>query len=143
MDWNDPTVIEIEKAITFQYGKKFRERGPPPPSDSGVELWRGQAWRPNAGRWGNRGGKRLAEWNQHFYGSPGGDRSDLIPTYDSNRLVYLWCGSWCGSCGDCFLFEGKASKGAGKGDGKGDGKGAHASERKTFTTSHHNKHLKI
>ena len=61
LDWNDPSVIAVEKAITFAYGRKFRDRGPPPPSDGGPERWRGQAWRAS-GRWGNRGGKRKQEF---------------------------------------------------------------------------------
>ena len=66
IDWNSPSVIEIEKRITFMYGKKFKERGPPAPSEGGPELWRNQKYRESSGRWGNRGGKHKHEWTAYF-----------------------------------------------------------------------------
>eukprot|EP00969_Alexandrium_andersonii_P050453 2215329-Alexandrium_andersonii.AAC.1 len=60
VDWNDPAVIAIEKHITFTYGRKFKERGPPPKAEGGPEHWHGQAWREKGQRWGNRGGARKA-----------------------------------------------------------------------------------
>jgi hypothetical protein len=61
-------VVAIEQAITFAYGCKLRNRGPEAPEVSGMETWRGQQWRPGSQRWGNRGGKRLAEWNAFYAG---------------------------------------------------------------------------
>ena len=78
MDWSHPVAIEIAKKITFTYGKKFRDRGPEAPEESGVAEWRGQKWRAHGQRWGNRGGKRLAEWNAFYAGknaSKGKDKS--------------------------------------------------------------------
>ena len=66
IDWNDPAVIEIEKKITFEYGKKFKERGPPAPDKGGPTTWRGQVFRQQGHRWGNRGGKYKEEWKQLF-----------------------------------------------------------------------------
>jgi hypothetical protein len=66
IDWNDPATIEIEKQITFEYGRKFGERGPPAPDEGGPEKWRGQVWRAESKRWGNRGGKNAAAWKAHF-----------------------------------------------------------------------------
>ena len=37
MDWNDPLAVEIEKHVTFTYGMKFRDRGPPNPKEGGLE----------------------------------------------------------------------------------------------------------
>ena len=66
LDWNDPRIIDIEKAITFAYGRSFKDRGPPPPSEGGPDLWRGQVFREKSGRWGNRGGKRRAEFDAKY-----------------------------------------------------------------------------
>jgi len=66
IDWNNPAVIEIEKAITFEYGKKFKDRGPPPPDQGGPTTWRGQVFRESGNRWGNRGGKNKEAWNKFF-----------------------------------------------------------------------------
>ena len=66
IDWNSPSVAEIEKAITFAHGRKFKDRGPPAPEEGGPELWRGQKWRSSSQRWGNRGGKRKEAWKQFF-----------------------------------------------------------------------------
>ena len=60
INWNDPATIEIEKSITFAYGRKFKERGPPGPSEGGPTEWRFQKWRESSGRWGNRVGKNKA-----------------------------------------------------------------------------------
>ena len=61
IDWNSEEAIRIEKHITFTYGRKFRDRGPPPPEEGGPDTWRNQAWRASGQRWGNRGGKHRAE----------------------------------------------------------------------------------
>jgi hypothetical protein len=66
IDWNDPEVIRIEKHITFTYGRKFADRGPPPPGQGGPELWRNQHFRAESNRWGNRGGKHRHEWTAKF-----------------------------------------------------------------------------
>ena len=55
-DWNSDGAVEAEKYFAFIYGKAFHERGPPPPKEGGPETWRGQAWREEGQRWGNRGG---------------------------------------------------------------------------------------
>ena len=52
--------------MTFCYGAKFKERGPPAPSSGGPQLWNGQKYRVSSGRWGNRGGTRQAEFAAIF-----------------------------------------------------------------------------
>jgi hypothetical protein len=101
LDWNSSEVIEIEKAITFTYGKKFRERGPPAPKDGGPELWRNQVWRESAQRWGNRGGKNREAWAAKF-GGKSAKASGQSKGKDEGK------GSSKGKFGDY------------KGDGKGD-----------------------
>ena len=76
IDWNDPATIEIEKRITFTYGRKFKDRGPPPPAEGGPEQWRHQKWRESGGRWGNRGGKNKLFWNAVFGGKAKGGKGD-------------------------------------------------------------------
>jgi hypothetical protein len=76
IDWNDPEVIRIEQAITFTYGKKFADRGPPPPGQGGPELWRNQAFRAESNRWGNRGGKHRHEWTAKFQAKGKGKGKD-------------------------------------------------------------------
>jgi hypothetical protein len=66
IDWNSPEAIRIEQAITFTYGRKFAERGPPPPAEGGPDLWRNQKFREASGRWGNRGGKHRHEWTSYY-----------------------------------------------------------------------------
>lgn len=70
LDWNDPKTIAIEKAVTFAYGVKFRDRGPCGPEECGVDQWRGQVWREKGQRWGNRGG-RHREYYAKKYGGRG------------------------------------------------------------------------
>ncbi|CAK0827787.1 unnamed protein product [Prorocentrum cordatum] len=70
VDWNDPAVINVEKALVLEFKchKKFKARGPPGPLQGGPKEWRGQAWRAKSGRWGPRGGRsmRLAEFQAKF-----------------------------------------------------------------------------
>jgi len=66
VDWNSPEAIEIEKAITFTYGRKFKDRGPDPPHAGGPALWRNQVWRATGNRWGNRGGANREAWAAKF-----------------------------------------------------------------------------
>ena len=68
-------AIQIEQHITFTYGKKFRDRGPEAPEQSGVHEWRHQPWRKQGERWGTRGGTRRAEWNA-FYQAKGKGKSN-------------------------------------------------------------------
>ena len=102
-------TIEIEKHITFMYGKKFADRGPPPPAEGGPEQWRHQKWRESGNRWGNRGGKNKHFLTSVFSGKAKGDRGD-------------------GKKGGDKKGDGKKGRdkngGDGKGDGKGDGSGA-------------------
>ena len=50
---------------------------PPPKEQGGPESWRGQVWRLSAERWGNRGGKRKAEWAAYWRGE--GPRPEAQP----------------------------------------------------------------
>ena len=54
LDWNQPIVVKLEKALIFKYGcnRAFRERGPPGPESGGPQLWRNQEWRKGSNRWG-------------------------------------------------------------------------------------------
>ena len=76
IDWNDPATIEIEKQITFMYGRKFANRGPPAPAEGGPEQWRQQKWRESGNRWGNRGGKHKHYWTSVHGGKAKGDKGD-------------------------------------------------------------------
>ena len=64
LDWNQPVVVKLEKALILKYGvpRKFRERGPPGPEAGGPNQWRCQKWRTGSERWGNSGGKNKAWW---------------------------------------------------------------------------------
>ena len=66
IDWDSDQAREIEKIITFQYGAKFKERGPPGPDQGGPTTWHGQKFRQGSQRWGNRGGKKAAEISAWF-----------------------------------------------------------------------------
>ena len=59
IDWNDPAVVQLEKALIFELGikKKMRDRGPPGPDRGGPAEWRGLKWRASSQRWGSRGGR--------------------------------------------------------------------------------------
>ena len=113
IDWDSAMAIEIEKQITFHYGAKFKERGPPGPDDGGPQNWRGQQWREGSKRWGNRGGKKAAEisaWyaeQRRLQASEGGGGSS-----SSSK------GAKSSSKGDGGKHSG--SKGGGKAGGKGD-----------------------
>ena len=76
IDWKDPSTIEIEKQITFAYGAKFKDRGPPAPSEGGPEQWRHQKWRESGNRWGNRGGKNKHVWTAFFAGKAKGEKAE-------------------------------------------------------------------
>ena len=69
-------TIEIEKQITFAYGAKFKDRGPPAPSEGGPEQWRHQKWRESGNRWGNRGGKNKHVWTAFFAGKAKGEKAE-------------------------------------------------------------------
>ena len=63
MDWNSDAAISAEQWFALNYGRKFKERGPPAPEEGGPTRWRHQAYREQAGRWGKRGGARKAFWS--------------------------------------------------------------------------------
>jgi hypothetical protein len=140
IDWNSPEAIRIEQAITFTYGRKFAERGPPAPGDGGPDLWRHQKFREHSGRWGNRGGKHRHEWTTYFQSKGKGKSSN--PTASSSDSGDKGKGKTGdkgtgdkgkGSCdkgkgtgdkGTSLKGKGTCDKGKGTGDkGKGDGKG--------------------
>ena len=66
IDWNDPQCIQAEREIFKALQVRMRDRGPPPSSEGGPQTWKGQVWREGSQRWGNRGGKRVAEWTAFF-----------------------------------------------------------------------------
>ena len=55
-----------ERKAAEEAGVRWQERGPPGPAAGGPETWRGQSYRPNSGRWANRGGGNR-DWYQHFH----------------------------------------------------------------------------
>jgi hypothetical protein len=55
-----------ERKAAEEAGLRWQDRGPPGPKDGGPETWRGQNYRPNSGRWSNRGGGNR-DWYQHFH----------------------------------------------------------------------------
>jgi hypothetical protein len=115
IDWNSPEAIRIEQAITFTYGRKFADRGPPPPGEGGPDMWRHQKFREHSGRWGNRGGKHRHEWTSWIQsGDKGkGKGKSLNPTASSSDLG----DKGKGKTGD----KGTGDKGSGdKGKGTGD-----------------------
>lgn len=63
-DWQDLDELEAETAAAREAGLRWQDRGPPPSETDGT--WRGQRFRPEAGRWGNRGGA-LKDWYSAFY----------------------------------------------------------------------------
>lgn len=63
-DWQDLDELEAEAAAAREAGLRWQDRGPPPSETDGT--WRGQRFRPEAGRWGNRGGA-LKDWYSAFY----------------------------------------------------------------------------
>ena len=56
--------MDDETRIAKQHGTPWKDRGPP--GDEDVQFWRGQKWRANSKRWGNRGGKS-ASWYETYY----------------------------------------------------------------------------
>jgi hypothetical protein len=111
IDWNSPEAIRIEQAITFTYGRKFADRGPPPPGQGGPDVWRNQQFREHSNRWGNRGGKHRHEWTSWFQGGKGKSSN---PTASSSGTG----DKGKGKTGD----KGTGNKGKGTGDkGKGTG----------------------
>jgi hypothetical protein len=107
IDWNSPEAIRIEQAITFTYGKKFAERGPPPPGEGGPDVWRNQKFRESSGRWGNRGGKHRHEWTSYFQGKSSNPTASSSGSGDKGK----------GKTGD----KGTGDKGKGKTGDKGTG----------------------
>jgi hypothetical protein len=75
IDWNSPEAIRIEQTIAFTYGRKFKDRGPPAPSEGGPSVWRHQAWREQSGRWGNRGGRKREFYDAKYQSGTGGSSS--------------------------------------------------------------------
>jgi hypothetical protein len=65
IDMYERLVLKSEEHCARACGLKWNERGPPGPNSgdkvpndtNDTSKWRGQAWRINTGRWGNRGGK--------------------------------------------------------------------------------------
>ena len=55
-------MLKAEEKVAHACGFQWQERGPPGPNSGGCDendtsKWRGQAFRANTQRWGNRGGK--------------------------------------------------------------------------------------
>ena len=59
--------LRAERAAAEEAGLKWQQRGPPAEClPEGESTWRGQAYRPNTGKWANRGGAHV-EWYKEFY----------------------------------------------------------------------------
>ena len=55
-------VLEIDKTSTSAHGRKFRDKGPSAPEESGADRWCDQQWRSSGKRWGNRYVKNKEYW---------------------------------------------------------------------------------
>ena len=59
--------LRAEATIARQLGLPWQERGPLPEMlPEGQMTWRGQQYRPNTGKWANRGGSHK-QWYTDFY----------------------------------------------------------------------------
>ena len=50
-------ALRMERELADKAGLTWQERGPPGPNQGGPDVWRGQKWRKESGRFANRGGK--------------------------------------------------------------------------------------
>jgi hypothetical protein len=134
IDWNSPESIRIEQAITFTYGRKFADRGPPPPAEGGPDLWRNQKFREGSGRWGNRGGKYRHEYTAYYNKGTGdkGKGKSKDPTASSSGGDKGKCtggdkgkgkGQSLDPTADSTGDKGTSDKGKGKSGGKSKGTG--------------------
>ena len=55
---DDAAFMDVEAAIAASLGTKCAWRGPR--GEEAPEVWRGQRWRPEGGRYGERGGRKVA-----------------------------------------------------------------------------------
>ena len=63
---------------------RWQERGPPRESlPEGQVTWRGQAYRPNTGKWANRGGSNK-QWYTDFYKAKKSGEAALKKFLDEN-----------------------------------------------------------
>ena len=62
---DDLIELRAESDVAAQLGLRWQERGPPAPDDP-YDTWRGQRFRPESGRWANRGGS-MSQWFTEFY----------------------------------------------------------------------------
>jgi len=62
--------LRAEQDMATELGIRWQNRGPPGPADGGPQTWRGQAFRPLANKWGNRGGQHR-EYYRALYSSKG------------------------------------------------------------------------
>jgi len=59
--------LRAEAQVAREMGIRWQHRGPPPEClPEGQTTWRGQRYRPNTGKWANRGGSAKA-WYTAFY----------------------------------------------------------------------------
>ena len=52
-----------ESILAYEADMKWQARGPPGPDAGGPSTWRGQNFRPNTQKWGNRGGAPFSKKN--------------------------------------------------------------------------------
>ena len=59
--------LRAEEAVARELGLSWQQRGPTPDMlPEGETTWRGQRYRPNTGKWANRGGANK-EWYTAYY----------------------------------------------------------------------------
>jgi hypothetical protein len=60
-------VLRSEEEVARGMKLPWQQRGPPPEAlPEGMTTWRGQAYRPQSGKWANRGGAHK-QWYTDFY----------------------------------------------------------------------------
>jgi len=58
--------LQAEAEASWEHSSKWQERGPPGPHEGGPQTWRGQRYRPQTGKWMNRGGANR-DWHSAFF----------------------------------------------------------------------------
>ena len=66
VDLGEWLSLQSERAAADVLKVPWQNRGPPGPDQGGPQTWRGQQYRPNTGKWANRGGK-WKDWYAQYY----------------------------------------------------------------------------
>ena len=74
--WHD---MQAEGAVSQEMGVPWQMRGPPPPDDPHAR-WRGQRYRPETGKWANRGGENREYYRGYYKGVAEGAQAKAAAT---------------------------------------------------------------